>query len=86
MDQEGRWAKERFNEVIESGHWLGNYVNSLLEEHETNGISFEKAGQLLATEKREFEKDLAIARRMLRVYGKLVTAEARAEPPAGQES
>jgi hypothetical protein len=51
-------------------------VSDLLSAHDLSaGIDFRTAEQLLAAEKEQFEKDLAIARRMLRVYGKQVMAE-----------
>ena len=72
MENERQWTQQRLAEVLQSGHWLGSYISSMLEEHETNGLSFDQANGLLATEKREFDRDLAIARRMYRVYGDLV--------------
>ena len=82
MEHEIRWAQERFEEVLQSGHWLGNYINSLLEDHDTSEISFEKAEQFLSTERREFDKDLAIARRMYRVYPQLVLTDQHRETVA----
>jgi hypothetical protein len=42
------------------------------------GIDFGTAEQLLFAEKEQFDKDLAVARRMLRVYGKQVSGDALA--------
>lgn len=72
MENESRWTQQRLTEVLNSGHWLGSYISSMLEEHETNGLTFHQANELLATEKREFDRDLDVARRMYRVYGDLV--------------
>ena len=64
---------------MRSEHWLATYVSDLLSAHDLSaGIDFRTAEQLLAAEKEQFEKDLAIARRMLRVYGKQVMAEKHA--------
>jgi hypothetical protein len=66
-------ALSRFNTLINSEHWLAMYVSDLLSAHElSDGIDFHTAEQLLSAEKQEFEKDLALARRMLRIYGRQV--------------
>jgi hypothetical protein len=70
-------ALSRFQGLLKSEHWLATYVTDLLSAHDlAAGIDFGTAEQLLSAEKDQFEKDLAIARRMLRVYGKQVTGEA----------
>lgn len=72
-------ALSRFNNLIKSEHWLATYVKDLLSAHDLSaGIDFGTAEQLLAAEKEQFEKDLATARRMLRVYGRQVSGEAQA--------
>ena len=72
-------ASSRFNSLIKSDHWLATYIKDLLSAHDLSaGIDFATAEQLLSAEKEQFEKDLATARRMLRVYGKQVTGEALA--------
>ncbi len=72
-------ASSRFNTLMKSEHWLATYVKDLLSAHDLSaGIDFATAEQLLSAEKEQFEKDLSTARRMLRVYGKQVTAEALA--------
>jgi len=66
----------RLQSLMRSEHWLATYVSDLLSAHDLSaGIDFRTAEQLLAAEKEQFEKDLAIARRMLRVYGKQVMAD-----------
>ena len=72
-------ALSRFNTLIKSEHWLATYVKDLLSAHDLSaGIDFGTAEQLLSAEKEQFDKDLATARRMLRVYGRQVSAEAQA--------
>jgi len=72
-------ALSRFHTLIKSEHWLATYVKDLLSAHDLSaGIDFGTAEQLLSAEKEQFEKDLATARRMLRVYGRQVSAEAQA--------
>ena len=72
-------ALSRFQGLIKSEHWLATYIKDLLSAHDLSaGIDFGTAEQLLAAEKEQFDKDLAIARRMLRVYGKQVSSEAHA--------
>ena len=74
LDEEKTLA--RLQTLVRSEHWLATYVSDLLSAHDLSaGIDFRTAEQLLAAEKEQFEKDLAIARRMLRVYGKQVMAE-----------
>jgi hypothetical protein len=66
----------RLQALVRSEHWLATYVSDLLSAHDLSaGIDFRTAEQLLSAEKEQFEKDLAIARRMLRVYGKQVMAD-----------
>jgi len=72
-------ALSRFQGLIKSEHWLATYIKDLLSAHDLSaGIDFGTAEQLLSAEKDQFDKDLAVARRMLRVYGKQVTGEAQA--------
>jgi hypothetical protein len=74
LDEEKTQA--RLQTLMRSEHWLATYVSDLLSAHDLSaGIDFRTAEQLLSAEKEQFEKDLAIARRMLRVYGKQVMAE-----------
>jgi hypothetical protein len=69
-------AQSRFNTLINSEHWLAMYVSDLLSAHDmSDGIDFKTAEQLLSAEKEEFEKDLVIARRVLRIYGRKVLEE-----------
>ena len=78
LDEEKTLA--RLQTLMRSEHWLATYVSDLLSAHDLSaGIDFRTAEQLLAAEKEQFEKDLAIARRMLRVYGKQVMAENMAQ-------
>jgi hypothetical protein len=66
----------RFRALKKSQHWLAGYIEDLLSAHHLSGsIDFSAAEQLLAAEKDQFEKDLAIARRMLRLYGKQIPGE-----------
>ena len=72
-------ALSRFNALMKSEHWLATYIKDLLSAHDLSaGIDFGTAEQLLTAEKDQFEKDLAIARKMLRVYGKLIAGDAHA--------
>ena len=74
LDEEKTLA--RLQALVRSEHWLATYVSDLLSAHDLSaGIDFRTAEQLLAAEKEQFEKDLAIARRMLRVYGKQVMGD-----------
>ena len=72
-------ASSRFHALMKSEHWLATYIKDLLSAHDLSaGVDFGTAEQLLAAEKDQFEKDLVVARRMLRVYGKYVADEAHA--------
>jgi hypothetical protein len=69
-------ALSRFQALMKSEHWLATYISDLLSAHDLSaGIDFSTAGQLLSAEREQFEKDIAVARRMLRVYGKQVLGE-----------
>lgn len=66
----------RLQTLMRSEHWLTTYITDLLKAHDlSEGIDFRAAEQLLAAEKEQFERDLAIARRMLRVYGREAMTE-----------
>lgn len=78
MSQNARPNREqvtqRLGQLIGDGHWVGGFVSDLVSASElTGGIDFATAEQLLATAKDEFEKELALARRMYRLYPELVT-------------
>ena len=69
-------ALARFQSLMKSEHWLATYIRDLLSAHDLSGsVDFSAAEQLLSAEKEQFEKDLAVARRMLRIYGKQVVSE-----------
>jgi hypothetical protein len=72
-------ALSRFQGLMKSEHWLATYIKDLLSAHDLSaGIDFGTAEQLLSAEKDQFDKDLAVARRMLRVYGRQVSSDALA--------
>ena len=72
-------ALSRFQGLVKSEHWLATYIKDLLSAHDLSaGIDFGTAEQLLSAEKEQFDKDLAVARRMLRVYGRQVSSDALA--------
>jgi hypothetical protein len=72
-------ALSRFQGLMKSEHWLATYIKDLLSAHDLSaGIDFGTAEQLLSAEKEQFDKDLAVARRMLRVYGRQVSSDALA--------
>jgi len=74
LDEEKSIA--RLQTLIKSEHWLTTYVSDLLSAHDLSaGIDFRTAEQLLAAEKEQFDRDLAVARRMLRVYGRQVLGD-----------
>ena len=59
--------------ILHTGHWLGNLISDLISAHRLSaGLDFKTAEMLLEYEKEIFEKDLAIARKMYRLYGNLV--------------
>jgi len=78
LDEEKTIA--RLQTLIKSEHWLASYVSDLLSAHDLSaGIDFRTAEQLLAAEKEQFERDLAVARRMLRIYGRQVLGDSMAQ-------
>ncbi len=69
-------------EVVQSGHWLGQFVQALLTEYQTaEGLTFEKAESLLAAHQQQFEKDIAFARRMYQLYPDLITSQVSQDQP-----
>ena len=73
-------ALSRFQSLMKSEHWLATYIRDLLSAHDlSGGLDFSAAEQLLSAEKEQFDKDLSVARRMLRIYGKQVTTENAAQ-------
>jgi len=73
-------ALSRFQSLMKSEHWLATYIRDLLSAHDlSGGLDFSAAEQLLSAEKEQFEKDLTVARRMLRIYGKQVMTENAAQ-------
>lgn len=63
-------VQSRFQVLVKSQHWLGNYIANLVSAYERSGdVDFGMAERLLLAEKDQFERDLAVARRMLRLYG-----------------
>jgi hypothetical protein len=66
----------RFQALKKSQHWLAAYIEDLVSVHYlSGGIDFSAAEQLLSAEKNQFEKDLVIVRRMLRLYGTQLPGE-----------
>jgi len=77
---------ERLSQLITSEHWMGNFVSDLVSAYELGGgIDFPTAEQLLATAKDEFNKELALARRMYRLYPDLVVREAEGRQVSAPE-
>lgn len=63
-------VQSRFQALLETHHWLGNYIAKLVSAYHRSGdVDFSTAERLLLAEKEQFERDLAVARRMLRMYG-----------------
>jgi hypothetical protein len=66
----------RFQALMKSEHWLATYIRDLLSAHDLSGsVDFSAAEQLLSAEKEQFERDLAVARRVLRIYGRQAVDE-----------
>ncbi len=73
-------ALSRFQSLMKSEHWLATYIRDLLSAHDlSGGLDFSAAEQLLSAEREQFEKDLTVARRMLRIYGKQVMTDNSAQ-------
>jgi hypothetical protein len=82
LDEEKTIA--RLQALIKSEHWLASYVSDLLSAHDLSaGIDFRTAEQLLSAEKEQFERDLTVARRMLRIYGRQVLGDSLAQNAGG---
>ncbi len=76
-------AAARLTEILEGGHWVGDYAAALIEAYDASGgMSFEQAEQLLRAAREQFDEDLEVARRMYRLYREEVVAGA--EPPGAR--
>jgi hypothetical protein len=74
-------AAARLTEILESGHWLGDYAGALIESYEASGgMSFEQAEKLLNAAKEQYDRDLEVARRMYRLYREQVIADEESAP------
>lgn len=88
LEQDRQMAARRLENLLGTEHWLGSFIGVLLSSYEQDrAMEFTTAEKLLATEKEEFERDLAIARKMLRLYPNLLEAKPAAEskPDSGAE-
>ena len=69
-------ASEQFARLLNTEHWLRGYITDLLAAHAIgSGLDFHTAELLLKQEKESFENDLALARRMYRMYPQLFRQE-----------
>lgn len=72
-------ASEQFARLLNTEHWLRSYITDLLGAHAIgNGIDFHTAELLLKQEKESFESDLALARRMYKLYPQLFRQDGEA--------
>jgi hypothetical protein len=76
LDEEKSVA--RLQTLIESEHWLAPYISDLLGAHDLSAGDFRTAEQLLTAEKEQFNCDLSVARRMLRIYGRQLLGDSLA--------
>lgn len=74
--------------LIDKDHWLASYIHDLVQAFKLgNKIDFPTAEMLLAQEKQNFERELATAQKIYRLYPQLVNDPDRshhAEPVPGQ--
>jgi hypothetical protein len=62
-------AIKQLTDLLNSGHWMGNYIVDLLKAAKPGaGMEFEAAEALLSKERQTFEHDLAVARKMYQLY------------------
>ena len=76
VQDSGEWATfvQQLETIVAEGHWLGDYIKDLVNACDSlDGISFEHAHALLTQTRQLLEEDLAVARRMYRLYPQLVT-------------
>jgi len=70
------WASLSRESGLGPEHWVSHFVEDLMQEiHSSGAITFDTAGRLLEQHRQTFERDLAIARRMVRTYPHLFTEE-----------
>jgi len=64
--------------VIDKEHWLASYIQELIKAFKPgHGIDFATAEMLLAREKQTFERELATARKIYRLYPGLIDEPGR---------
>ncbi len=74
--QELPWASFSHETGVGPEHWVSQFVDDLMLEVRAFGvITFDTAGRLLEQHRQTFERDLAIARRMVRNYPQLFAEE-----------
>jgi len=73
------WASFTRESGVGPEHWVSRFVDDLMLEVRGSGaITFDTAGRLLDQHRQSFERDLAIARRMVRNYPHLFSEELEA--------
>lgn len=64
--------------LIDKDHWLTSYIHDLVQAFKLGSrIDFTTAEMLLAQEKQNFERELATARKIYRLYPQLVDEHSR---------
>ncbi|MCP5114422.1 MAG: PilZ domain-containing protein, partial [bacterium] len=64
--QDRQMAGQRLEDLLKTEHWLGTFITALLGARDANPmVDFTTAEKLLSAEKEQFDRDLAIARKML---------------------
>jgi hypothetical protein len=66
--------------VVDKEHWLASYIHELVEAFKRNGgIDYAAAETLLAQSKQSFERELATARKIYRLYPRLIDESGRSQ-------
>ena|SRR5437588_13130978 len=66
--------------LVDKEHWLASYIRELVEAFKPgNGIDFATAEMLLARQKEAFERELATAKKIYRLYPRLVDESNRSQ-------
>jgi len=85
--EEVAWASFTRESGVGPEHWVSQFVDDLMLEVRSSGaITFDTAGRLLEQHRHSFERDLAIARRMVRNYPHLFAEELEAVGAAARHA
>ena len=85
-DEDRQKLLKQLEQIVSKEHWLGDLIKDLAGAYAlSNDISFDQAESMFDQTKLAFEMDLKTARRMYRLYPKLVSEIQQPNQPTTTE-